>query len=238
MTIAANSQCYLKWGTYPHSPGECVVVISRRGIDAGGGRLIGFDEEWSVVGSLYSASIDTLQTAIAALEAAYATAATSIGLYYTGGIASPHIRLASETSDGLKVTVPPSYPNGARSELFTRRAYSLAVSCRVPDLTTLILSYGQRIRTEGTGGPDWGYRQTQDGPYPQRKTPSTPITVIQEGHAVGSGVYVAAASPLWPTYEHGPSRGVEYEIPSLYSNERVTTWHYVFLSTSRPYGAP
>jgi hypothetical protein len=228
---------YLQYGTYRHSPGECKVVIERELLKGEGGKPLGFRHRWNILGLLHGSSSAEITSKIRALEAAYSQHGRDLSLHFSDGALTAHQLLSRNTRLGTIVEVPPSFPTGEGAEYANCRTYSIAVTGDVSANLGAIISWSERLSWQGSGGADWGPLQCVDRVVWQQFNVATPVVVLQEGRAVGNGVYPAPAPPLWPNYLHGPTEAISCEGSSS-STERIVSWRYQFLASGQLTGRP
>ncbi len=236
---------YLKYGTYQHPPGEASVVISKQGLFSDAGLTRGVRERWDIQGRLQAADQAALTAAIEALTAAYSVQGQNVGFYFDDDQPSSHLIASSETNGGVRVVVPPSFPQGKGAEYSTFRNYSLALEAEWLDPDATLIGWNERLNFSG-GGPQFAFLQPITGtPIKQLLRQATPYRATQSGEAVGYQSYPAPALPLWADAEHVHLREIHYEIPKrmgpsgspTYTHYRVT-WSYRFESATPLFGTP
>lgn len=227
----------LSYGNYSHPDNEANVIISRAGLVADDGFIYGYTETWSITGFLQAESDAALITAMADLVAAYSIQGGD--LYWTKGGTVMHQLENVSTLAGIKVTVPPHFPNNGNGELTTFRRYACTVEAdviftEINPLSPQILKYEESFNTTGTGGAKIGFLPTLTGNYQKQiLTAKSTITIVQSGMSVGLGAYPTANTPIWPDDEHIDRRqinlaakrrrngvDVEYPIHWTYTFER------------------
>ncbi|REK19173.1 MAG: hypothetical protein DWQ37_01920 [Planctomycetota bacterium] len=236
---------YLKYGNYQHAPGEASVVISRQAIFTEAGIVRGTRERWDVQGQLQAADPAALSTAIDALAAAYAVQDRDVGFYFDDGQPSSHRIESAATHGGVRVVVPPSFPQGRGAEYTTFRNYTLALEAEWIDPQATVLNWHEAISFQG-GGPQFAFLQPINGPpVKQLLRQATPYRASQSGQAVGQLGYPAPAAPIWPGAEHVDRRQIHYELPKRmgppgspsYTQFKVT-WSYQFEDAGPLAGSP
>jgi hypothetical protein len=236
---------YLKYGTYQHPAGEASVVISKQGLFSDAGLPRGIRERWDIQGRLQAADQAALTTAINALTAAYALQGQDVGFYFDNGQPSSHQIDSSETNGGVRVVVPPSFPQGKGAEYSTFRNYSLALEAELLDPEATLIGWNERLNFSG-GGPQFAFLQPITGlPIKQQLRQATTYRAAQSGEAVGYQSYPTPATPLWAASEHVHLREIHYELPKrmgppgspTYTHYRVT-WSYRFESATPLVGSP
>ncbi len=236
---------YLKYGNYQHAANEVSVVISKQGLFSEAGIARGVRERWDIQGRLQAGDQASLSAAMDALAAAYAIQGQDVGFYFDDGAASSH-RIVSRNADGgVRVVVPPSFPQGKGAEYSTFRTYSLAVEADLLDYQAGLLSWTESLSFQG-GGPRFGFLQPVNGlPQKQLLVQSTTYRAAQSGSATGYFAYPTPPAPIWPEAEHVDQREVRYELPkrsgptasATYTQFKVS-WSYHFEDAGPLTGLP
>jgi hypothetical protein len=236
---------YLKYGNYQHAPGEASVVISKQALFTDAGIVRGTRERWDVQGQLQAADPAALSAAIEALVAAYSVQAQDVGFFFDNAQPSSHRIVSAATHGGVRVVVPPSFPQGRGAEYTTFRNYTLSLEAEWLDLQSTLLSWHEAVSFQG-GGPQFAFLQPIIGPpIKQLLRQATPYRATQSGSAVGQAGYPLPAAPIWPAAEHVDRRQIQYELPKRsgppggpsYSQFKVT-WSYQFEDAGPLLGAP
>lgn len=236
---------YLKYGNYQHADNEVSVVISKQGLFTQAGIARGVRERWDIQGRLQAADQAGVSAAIDALAAAYAVQAQDIGFYFDNGQPSSHRIASAATNGGVRVVVPPSFPEGKGAEYSTFRTYSLAVEAELVDPQATLLNWMEMLSFKG-GGPQFAFLEPMAGvPQKQLLKQFTTFHATQSGSAVGHLGYPAPAAPLWPQEEHVDRRDIRYELPKragppgspTYTEFKVS-WSYDFEDTGPLVGLP
>lgn len=236
---------YLKYGDYQHASGEVSVVISKQGMFSDAGLPRGVRERWDIQGQLQAASPAALTAAIDALSAAYAVQGQDAGFYFDDGTPSSHRIDNASANGGVRVVVPPSFPQGKGAEYSTYRNYTLSLEAELLDPEATILTWHERLNFVG-GGPQFAFLQPINGlPVKQLLRQATPYRATQSGEAIGYQAYPAPAAPLWPDAEHLDQRELHYELPKrmgLAANATYTeykvSWSYHFEAATPLLGLP
>lgn len=236
---------YLKYGNYQHAAGEASVVISKQQLFSDAGIARGVRERWDIQGMLQAADQAALTAAIDELRAAYAIQAQDVGFYRDNGQPTSHRIVSAETNGGVRVVVPPSFPQGQGAEYTTFRSYTLALEAEWLDSQANLLAWHETIRFQG-GGPRFAYLEPINGqPVKQLLQQATTFKAAQSGEAVGYAGYPVPAPPLWPEAEHLDRREIRYELPkrtgppgsATYTQFRVS-WSYNFEDAGPLVGLP
>jgi len=236
---------YLKYGNYQHAANEVSVVISKQGLftEAGIGR--GVRERWNIQGRLQAADQTSLTTAIEVLAAAYGLPAQDVGFYLDDGQPTSHVISSAATNGGVRVVVPPSFPEGKGAEYSTFRNYTIALEAELLDPRAALLSWSEVLSFKG-GGPQFAFLQPINGlAQKQLLKQATTFHATQSGHAVGYLGYPLPAAPIWPEAEHVDQREVRYELPqrmgppgsATYTQFKVS-WSYSFEDAGALVGSP
>jgi hypothetical protein len=236
---------YLKYGNYQHASGEASVVISKEGIFTDAGISRGVRERWDIHGRLQAADSAALSSDIAALAAAYSVQGQDVGFYFDSGQPTSHRIQSSLTNGGVRVVVPPSFPEGKGAEYSTFRSYALAVEAELLDAQASLLSWTEAVHFKG-GGPQFAFIEPINGlPQKQLLKQFTTFHATQSGEAVGYFSYPAPPAPLWPQAEHVDRREVHFALPkragapgsATYTQFKVT-WSYHFEDAGPLVGLP
>lgn len=220
----------LRYGSYSHANNECAVIISRDGTVGEDGKVVSVTERWDIAGQYHADSVSALTAGLRAMERAYQDEKRDLVLKTDAGGATAHGLYNSQTMFGVRVVQPPSYPVGSGAEYTTFRNYTIAVEAEFAVNSGLLLSYREGVTQRGSGAALWTYQFPILGPpQPQILSQYSPVTIVQEGRAVGFGVYPPFPPPMWSTQELGEQRQLSREIPAKGSFERVATWSYTYL---------
>ena len=226
---------YLKYGNYQHAANEASVVISKQQVFSEAGIVRGLSERWDIQGMLQAADQTALTVAIDELCAAYAIAAQDVGFYFDNGQPTSHRITSADTNGGVRVIVPPSFPQGKGAEYSTYRNYAIALEAEWLDPNASLLSWQETIRFQG-GGPQFAHLEPINGqPVKQLLKQATTFHASQTGEAVGYLGYPVPALPIWPAAEHIDRREIRYELPrrmgppgsARYTQYKVS-WSYSF----------
>lgn len=232
----------LVYGSYQHEAGDAEVIITKEGLVSDLGVQYAVRERWDVNGRLHAANTTAVNSAVSALMDAYSSNYQDI---YING--SSHIMRSSDTINGTRVVVPPSFPEGSGGENSTYRSYALSVEGDFAYVgQTVLLSWMETISFHGTGGPVWNFLECLNGP-PQAQIlqQQSVVRCKQSGSARAVpansyqrndyGGYWPVPSPLWAQWEHEERRTIVYELPSDINGTRVTSWSYEFsMDTTYP----
>jgi hypothetical protein len=236
---------YLKYGNYRHADNEASVSISKNAIFTPGGLMRGTRERWSISGRLQAANQVSLTAAINALCAAYELQNQDVAFYTDGNQLTSHAIDSSATNGGVRVTGPPSFPEGKGAEYSTFRNYTISLEAEWLNPNATIVNWHETISVQG-GGPQFVFLETIDGPpHKQLLKQYTTYQATQSGEATGFYSYPTAPAPLWPAAEHVDRRQMRYELPKragppgepTYTEFKVS-WTYTFEDGSPLVGVP
>jgi len=236
---------YLKYGSYQHAANEASVVISKEGLFSESGAPRGVRERWQIQGRLQAANQASLTAAIEALTNAYAQPAQDVGFYLDDGQPTSHVLISAATQGGVRIVVPPSFPEGKGAEYSTFRSYVIVLEAETLDSSVGLLQWIEVIQMRG-GGPRFGYLQPVNGlPQKQLLQEATTYRATQSGQAVGQFAYPDPAAPLWPLAEHVDQREIRRELPkrsglpgnAVYSQYKIS-WSYSFEDVAPLTGVP
>jgi len=236
---------YLRYGNYQHAVGEASVTISRHGLFSEAGLPRGVRERWDVQGRLQANDQGALTAAIQALVAAYSVQGQDVGFYFDGGQPSGHHITSAATNSGVRVVMPPCFPDGKGAEYSTYRTYVLALEADWLDPGATLLMWTETLSFQG-GGPQVAFLEPINGlPQKQLLKQATTFRVSQNGQAVGYLAYPVPAAPIWPAAEHVDRRSVRVDPPKrsgppgypTFTEYRVT-WSYSFEDSGPLVGLP
>jgi len=220
----------LKYGSYTHGAGECVVAIEKTA-EMAGDATKWIRERWNITGEIHGSDVADLTAKIQALETAYAVGGKDIRILTDAGVNTAHVMQNSSTVKGTRIVQHPSFPRGEGAEYATYRTFSLAVEGERPASGATLMEYRESVSYAGTCEMTWKY-QTPLYTEPQRQqlTAYSVQQIVQEGYAAGLNAYPAYPGPLFPDDEHLEQRMIRLEFPVKGSTERRTSWRYVFSS--------
>jgi len=233
---------YLAYGTYSHSQGETAIQITRTPEYNEAAQAWAYRERWDVQGLLTnnSGSLADMQTAIAALEAAYASDGYDLVLHLPDGTATNHAMRTAGAIGGTRIVQPVSYPEGSGPEGVTYRSYSLAVEGLFLTGVGTLLSWVESISFSG-GGPVYGHIETLKGlPVKQKLRSASVYRAIQQGEAVGISAYPSVPAAIWPTAQVRTG-GIRRQSPRRQGSSYIefpVSWNYEFESAYPLVGNP
>ncbi len=236
---------YLKYGNYQHAANEVSVVISKEGLFTEANIPRGVRERWNIQGRLQAGDQASLTAAIGALTAAYSVQAQDVGFFLDNGTPTSHAIASAATNGGVRIVVPPSFPEGKGAEYSTFRTYTVALEAELLDLSASLMSWTEVLSFQG-GGPQFAFLEPING-IPQKQLLKQAMTfhVTQSGQAVGQFGYPTPAPPIWPDAEHVNRRDVRMELPKrkgppgnpTYTEFKIT-WSYSFEDAGPLVGLP
>jgi len=236
---------YLKYGNYRHADNEASVTISKEGIFGPGGMARGVRERWTIRGRLQAADQAGLTSAIDALTAAYAVQAQDVAFYLDNDQPTSHAISSAAANGGVRVVVPPSFPEGSGAEYSTFRNYTISLEAELLDVAATIVSWNEVLSFQG-GGPRFAHLELINGlPQKQLLKQFTTFRATQTGEAVGHLGYPVPAVPMWPAAEQVNLRQIRYELPKRtgppgqpFYTEFKVTWTYNFEDAGPLVGLP
>lgn len=183
-----------RYGSYVASPGEANVttasVINRNEA----GQPFSETRRWIAELYLTATSQGTLLRKIATIQAAFGRDNQAVTLL--GDTISP-----GDTIGGIRVIVPPSFPNGQGVEGVTIRTIRVEIEAEIPaaGAALVLVSFSETIRWISRGGPLVEFNETLNGrPVPYLARRYTTAHVIQAGQAVGYLDWPPVPRPKWP----------------------------------------
>lgn len=227
---------YLKKGSYTHETNEVSVSLSRD-MEFFNGIASRVTEVWQLAGRTHGADQATLNTNLAALEAAYLIQGENLIFYFDDNSASQHSLLSSQCYGGTRVTRPISYPEGRGAQFTTYRDWTATVEGTKNINNINLIEFSEVLDFIG-GGRRVGFLQPIEG-LAQKQTLSQATTykATQQGSAVGLRSYPIIPSPVFPFDEHIDRRVIRRETPArfgppgraVYTEFRIS-WAYQFES--------
>jgi hypothetical protein len=236
---------YLKYGSYRHADNEASVTISKDGLFAPGGMSYGVRERWAISGRLQAADQATLGAAIDALTAAYSVQGQDVAFYLDNGEPTSHAISHATTNGGVRVVVPPSFPEGRGAEYSTFRNYTIVLEAERLDPSATVVNWHEVLSFQG-GGAQFAFLEPINGqPQKQLLKQATTFRASQTGEAVGRTGYPAPAMPMWPGSELAHLREIRYELPkrsgppgSPFYTQFKVSWNYRFEDAGPMVGLP
>lgn len=222
----------LWYGNYGFLANNPTFTIVKNAIETAEGRLLGFNESWTVDIVLEGTNQAAITTAIRNLEAAMVN---GYDLYFKddAGNVTPHAMLNRNSSSGVKVKQL-SYPIPDKGQYANRRDVRLVFEgvflTNAPDIFEFI----QTISMRGIGGPRHVWKFPPVGsPVRQEVAQRTTYKANQTGSATGLRGHPNAPAPFWPQWINAETAGVERSTPVLQadgtSRYRIS-WNYEFES--------
>lgn len=232
----------LAYGSYRHALAEAGISIQRETLFATTGVPTAIRERWRIDGVLQAESPVAVTRAIQELQTAYARQAQDVALYLPDGTTpSAHVISSRDTIGGVRVTRPPSFPQGRGAEYSTFRSYTIELEADLPVSreANLWLRWEEALSFSG-GGPRWVYLATLAGPpVRQQVQEATPYRATQSGRAVGYREYPTPAAPIWLAAWHQDTSTITRRLPrrigsgaAATETEFEITWLYQFESAA------
>lgn len=239
-------------GTYTHAVGECRVDIFRRMLKTEAQTTWAVEESWVIEGLLLTtkSTSSSARADIAAkmtrLERAYSLDGGDIYLMMPDGGISANYLLGAGTLGGIRVSEPPSYPEGTGAEGATKRKYQIRLIAIRPLATRLLdtayKSFEESVSYSG-GGQEYGHIQPRVGPgVKQLLTRNLTFRAVQRGSSVKiHGGYGPVPSPIWPSAVRFSEPLVTDGHPEVVGNDLINwprSWQWEFEATYRLVGQP
>lgn len=232
----------LAYGSYRHALAEAGLSIRRETQFTANGVPTSIRERWRIDGVLQAESPEAVTRAIHDLQTAYSRQLQDVALYLPDGTTpTAHVILSRDTIGGVRVTQPPSFPQGRGAEYSTFRSYTIELEADLPvsGEANPSLRWEEVLSFSG-GGPRWVYLATLAGPpVRQQVEESTPYRATQSGRAVGLREYPTPAAPIWPSAWHQDASTITRRLPrrigagtAATETDFEVTWLYQFESAS------
>lgn len=235
---------YVRYGNYQHELGEVALDIRREALRTDGGLHYAEKINWSLSGILQAESFSALKTDIQSIEQAYSVPNLDLRLIWTDGTTdSAHVLRASECLDGPRAVRGPNFPESFGPEAVTQRRFTIEIEAEkaLSNPETLLLSWKERVITNG-GGPRYRWVELVTGPpQKQRLVEQTTYKATQSGEAVGYRGEPVPPQPIWPaalieapefTFESPVKRGRGKQ------TGYYVGWRYEFESGTPLFGRP
>lgn len=240
---------FLRYGSYTHALQEARVTIQRQPLSDAAGNLYGYREEWQIDGRLVADNAAAITSALAVLEAAYASGGQDLALLLPDGVTpSSHQLVSADCLGGTRIARPLRYPIGQGAEYSTFRTYSVAIEgdLLLSQAESPLLAHEETLSFSGAGGPRFVVIECRNGP-PQMQMVSqrTPCRVVQRGRAIGLRQYPSPPGPIWPSFEQPEERRIQLTSPRARGQgaQRALahygiSWSYQFLAPAPLAGLP
>lgn len=233
---------YFQYGSYAHTAGTVNLVShAKRSLYNARGYSSIVLESLTIDGFITGSTQAAIDTAIAAVEAAYAEDGKDAGLYTDAGAATIHFLDSSNSLGGVRVTNV-AFNDSDGSQFATQRSFTITLEAEFVGGSDGLESWQQTIRVVGTGGPRGTVVETLTGPPQiQRLAARTAVLATQSGSAVGLLAYPKYPAPLWPAVEQldrrEQSKASPQNVRGSFRNWPIS-WSYSFLSPTPLGGNP
>lgn len=174
-----------------------------------------------------------LTTKINALIAAYDQSYQDFIVLDNSGVQTPHSFLNSDPRNvsGNRV-VYRSWDGRDPAEYVVSRSYEIVVQAIMAQPESGLLYLNETVANLGTGGQVWSADNTFSGPQATIIYPSSWVTVVQSGTAIGYSGYPGARPPIMGSnFEHEERQRVTPGTPVFRGNGYThypISWHYEF----------
>jgi hypothetical protein len=171
-----------------------------------------------------------LTTRINELVNAYGVNGGDYILLDNQGNQTRHSLISGDSLSGVRVEHR-SWPKGDPAEWATHRTFYIVLVAEYVEAESQIVSWQERVQVVGNGGPDWEMRRVRFGlPRPQLLSNFTPVSVVQQGEAVGLQGYPIPPGPIFPAWEHEQLRQITPGSAESYPNGFINfplRWAYI-----------
>lgn len=220
---------------------ECELVIEQTPYWGERGRRSGTTKRISIKGVIQGPSYSTvaaITTAITALEAQFAVDGGDLILYDSdGSTETAHAFRSQDTLGGLRVVGGVRYPEGKGAEYSPGRGrtWEVVIEGDFPDANENLIAWVETIDITGVpGASDWGHVPVINGLWPvQVFSEFTPVTMVQQGKAIGQFEYPPVPPPLFPLHEKQKMRRLTKKLPDRFGDSLrnwEVGWAYTFES--------
>jgi len=230
-------------GSYTHKVGEVEYVVQQQTL---------YTERQSphatlvtiqLTGVLIGSSPAALDAKAVQLVAAYRDGG-DLYLYRSGGVATSLSLRSANTTGGVRVTQPPSFPTMAGAAFATHLPFTIVIEGEVPlgNAGASLQSFSETVQFTG-GGPKYGFLEPLTGsPVRMRLRQSTVFRATQSGSAVGLYARPSPPAPLWPAWikEAPQISGTSPRVVGVRGALRDfgVSWSYSFESSGPLTGGP
>lgn len=150
-------------------------------------------------------------------------------LYDNQGAPTRHSLPNDSSITGVRV-MHRSWPRGAADEWATGRTWHVILEAEYVDADAQIVAWQETVRFIGTGGPLFAVVPTMRGFRRFAVTAGSPVTIVQEGQAIGLQGWVEPPGPLLPDDENVLLRDITLGAPQAQGQGYLnysSQWRYV-----------
>lgn len=232
---------YLRYGNYQTADSEVSVTILREAQVNEAGQPYALRHTWDITGIIFGDDTAAVVANLLALERAFAFWGNDLALIDSNGTIC-HAMPSGGSLTGVRITKPPSYPNGDGAELSTFRTYSITATCDYPygPVTNPLKSFTETLAFSG-GGPRRIVVECAFGPpQPQIVNQFTAFRATQTGAAVGMYGYPPIPPPIFPAalVENGSPSFTGGQLRNGVYVDFGVQWAYRFESPTPLIGLP
>lgn len=234
---------YLRYGNYQTADSEVSVTILREAQVNEAGQPYALRHTWEIEGTIFGDDTAAVVANLLALERAFAVWGLDLALIDSNGTIC-HSMPSGGSLTGVRITKPPSYPNGDGAELSTFRTYSITATCDYPyglgQVTNPLKSFTETLSFSG-GGPRRIVVECAFGPpQPQIVNQFTAFRATQAGSAVGMYGYPPIPPPIFPAalVENGSPSFTGGQLRNGVYVDFGVQWAYRFESPTPLIGLP
>lgn len=232
---------YLRYGNYQTADSEVSVTILREAQVNEAGQPYALRHTWDITGIIFGDDTAAVVANLLALERAFAFWGNDLALIDSNGTIC-HAMPSGGSLTGVRITKPPSYPNGDGAELSTFRTYSITATCDYPygPVTNPLKSFTETLAFSG-GGPRRIVVECAFGPpQPQIVNQFTAFRATQTGSAVGMYGYPPIPPPIFPAalVENGSPSFTGGQLRNGVYVDFGVQWAYRFESPTPLIGLP
>jgi len=226
----------LAWGSYLFPVSSATIATATRAVLSDTGRVVRYVVRAQVEGALAGADQAANILLEAALRAALQVQYQDLRLLADTSPVVTATGLINATSlSGVRIVEGPNFANPyGGAEFATIRGFAFAAEAEylAPDGAGAILSFAESLSITGDGGPTTRWRRPVNGPpVLQVIYPSSTVTAVQRGRAVGHTAAPPIPFPLWPEFEQTDRRVIEVDSPKRLGQgliEYGVSWTYQF----------
>lgn len=231
---------YFTYGFYRHPLGECLVTnFTQTKLYNRRGRAHIIRRSMTVEGEIIAADTTAIDTRVREMVQAYSIPAAAAYMSTSTGASTGFVLSNTFSLTGVRVIEGPSFHQREHAAHYvTGLPFTIRLECDYLGNTSL-MEYEETITKVGDGRGRRIVLEVDSGPpVVQFTTTHTPITVMQEGKAVGVAQYPTPNLPLFNDAIDGPD-GIQINegTPELYGNAYIgypISWKYRMVFPQNP----
>ena len=226
---------YFVYGNYKHEDHECMVTsftATRIYNRMGQSEII--RRRMTIAGEIVGADAAAIDERVRQIRLAYTLQGGYAAMFHQSGVPS-YLEMPSAGSlSGVRVVEGPTFMQQDKAAHYvTGLPFTVTLECDYVDggAINYLVDYRERVSMSGTGGPRRITFEVDSGrPIEQVTSTNTPVTMVQEGYAVGMTGWPEPNQCYAPTQLDLPEGyQVSFETPQRHANgwlDYRTSWSY------------